>query len=111
MTEEAIVLGCVGSDFGEYGECCLCGEDAEKTEGFVFFLEGTCDVVCLECAEKHAPALSNLLQAGKALEYRQLALEDAESERDDAEERVVQLDATIFEMTDEGDSDDYVLGF
>lgn len=52
MNREAIVLGYVGSDGGKPATCCFCGEPATPVDGFVFFFEGSSDVVCLRCAKE-----------------------------------------------------------
>lgn len=111
MNREQIVLRYVGSDSGEIGACCFCREDVRPFDGFVLFFEGSSDVVCLRCAKEEAPELSSLLQAREELDALRLALEDAESEAGDAEDRARSAEATINELTDEGESDDYTMGF
>lgn len=44
--------------------CAICGQRTDPRGFFDFFLEGTLNLVCDQCAEKHSPGLTLLYERG-----------------------------------------------
>ena len=44
--------------------CAICGQRTDPNGFFDYFLEGTVELVCDQCVEKHNPALKILFLAG-----------------------------------------------